>query len=112
MSTPDHVPTDSSTLPEELGVFCRDGRPRIVAVCARPGPERFALTTAVLGAMTSPGVVVATSAGASAYREFFELRSTHLAPRWTVLEGGNSEGGIRAVARALARAQDLRRLRG
>jgi hypothetical protein len=105
--SPEHrSPADPTALPDELRIFCHDGRATVIAVSARAGPERFALTTAVLRSMTSPGVVVATRDGAGAYREFFE--SGHSSrPAWTVLEGGNSEGGIRAVARALARAREL-----
>lgn len=94
-------------LPDELNLLCESGRTRVVAVSARPGPERFALTTAVLNALTRPGVVVATAEGAPGYREFFRNRKAADAPAWTVLEGGNAEGGIRATARALALAREL-----
>jgi hypothetical protein len=96
-----------SGLPDELNVFCLGDRTKVVAVSARPGPERFALTTAVLDALTRPGVVVATAEGAPGYREFFRNRKTASPPAWTVLEGGNAEGGIRATARALALAREL-----
>jgi len=100
-------PDDESPLPDELRAFCLGDRPRVIAVRARPGPDRFALTTAVLRSVTGPGVIVATSDGAPAYREFFGARDTGQSPRWTVLEGGNAEGGIRATARALALAREL-----
>ncbi|MGI0154995.1 MAG: hypothetical protein ACREDE_02500, partial [Thermoplasmata archaeon] len=106
MTTEDPPPNARTTLPDALQVFCRGGRASIVAVTARAGPERFALTTAILRTMSSPGVVVATSEGAGAYREFFAGNPT-VPQAWTVLEGGNPEGGIRAVARALARAREL-----
>lgn len=99
--------TDTTTLPRELVSFCFDKHTKIIAVLARPGPERFALATAVLRAMRSPGVVVATRDGAADYRAFFEAEGEHLPAAWTVLEGGNSEGGIRAVARALTRSREL-----
>jgi hypothetical protein len=112
MTPDDTVPTDPSptaatTLPEELNAFYRAPRPSIVAVLARAGPERLALTTALLRAMTCPGVVVATHDGAKAYRTFFGTASPPLPAPWTVLEGGNSEGGMQAVARALAHSRDL-----
>ncbi|MGC2359631.1 MAG: hypothetical protein WA691_04925 [Thermoplasmata archaeon] len=107
MSEPAPTPKDPATLPDELAVLCQGGRAKIIAVLARPGVERLALTTAVLQTLTSPGVVVATRDGADAYREFFRSWNPTRSGRWTVLEGGNSEGGIRAVARALARARDL-----
>ncbi len=100
-------PTDSTTLPEELNAFYRAPRPTIVAVLARAGPERLALTTALLRAMTCSGVVVATRGGADAYRAFFGTVNPQLPASWTVLEGGNSEGGVQAVARALAHSRDL-----
>lgn len=99
--------TDTTSLPRELLSLYGDPRTKVVALLARPGPERFALTTAVLRAMQCPGVVVATRDGAAGYREFFEAERSQLPAEWMVLEGGNSEGGIRAVARALSRSREL-----
>jgi hypothetical protein len=107
MTSVDPIPTNESSLPAEFSALCQEGRAKILVVRARPGPERFALTTAVLATLSGPGVVVATSAEADGYREFFARRSTGPGSRWVVLKGGNSEGGIRAVARALARAREL-----
>lgn len=105
--TPPSAPVAPPPLPEELRALCRGNRPRVVAVRARPGPDRFAFTTALLRSVTSPGVIVATSDGAGAYRELFEDREVAPRLRWTILEGGNAEGGIRATARALALAREL-----
>lgn len=106
MSTDGDTPTESHLLPAPFRLFCQDRRPSIIAVRARPGPDRFALATAVLRTMSSPGVVVATAEAAGAYRQFFGAPHSTRIP-WTVLEGGNSDGGIRAVARALHRAREL-----
>lgn len=103
----DASPTGSTTLPDELNAFYRAPRPTIVAVLARAGPERLALATALLRAMTCPGVVVATREGAGAYRDFIGAVDPPLPAPWTVLEGGNSEGGVQAVARALRHSRDL-----
>jgi hypothetical protein len=112
MSTHETPPTDestagSTTLPEELNAFYRARRPTIVAVLARAGPERLALTAALIRAMTCPGVVVATRDGADGYRAMFASGGSQPSGDWTVLEGGNSEGGVQAVARALAHSRDL-----
>ena len=109
MTSSDPHPTSTTTLPEELNVFYRSARPAIITVLARAGPERLALTTSVLRSMTCPGVVVATRGDARAYERFFETLTPPLPAPWTVLEGGNSEGGVRAIARALAHARELLR---
>ncbi|MCI4339070.1 MAG: hypothetical protein L3J68_01895 [Thermoplasmata archaeon] len=103
----DSGPADSTALPEELNAFYRAPRPTIVAVLARAGPERFALTAALIRAMTCPGVIVATRDGAGAYRTLLASAAPQPPGPWTVLEGGNSEGGVQAVARALAHSRDL-----
>ena len=103
----DLPPTPQSTFPRELVALCATGRSRIIAVRARAGPQRFALTAAILRSIRGAGIVVASSPGADAYRRFFDAQSPALRARWTVLEGGNTEGGVGAVAHALSRAGDL-----
>jgi hypothetical protein len=107
VSTDTPAPRTGPDIPPELVDLCRKGRPQVVAVRARAGPERFALTTSLLQVVPLPGVVIASGSGAEAYRNWLARGESPLPGTWAVLEGGATEGGVLAVAHALASADRL-----